>query len=291
MPLHATLESMRASTGNFDWSSYRPGAAGGQGADAPPPAGTSAPPAGGFSLSGMMCRVAQEFEAFMARQEERHSEQTERTTAVEQRAAALESRAETLETRSGRDTVRLDRIERVGAASQASQRRIDSFFAAIDSAHSAGRESAGTEAPAHASPPAPPPPAPPSSQADGGKRQPCFIDTLSAAELETEADAVWNKLQKCHKKWNRVSKSLNEPMILISRGGQQLVPDKRSCLYVFDHVKPFTEDSRHERKSPFARFAARVYSLAEAVAYRQHVLDKLGFTFEIRGDTYRVQRC
>ena len=313
MPLKATFDSMRESTGAFDWVSFRPGA---------PSAADVGGSGQGQRLSDAMAQLAQELSVFAVQQEQQQAQGAERAAAIELRASALESRTEALERRTGRDAARIESVE---GAARKTQQRIDAFFSAINLAQPPPEAPAAPAAsqapPAPPAPPAPqpaPPPPPRAATAPAGRGDPrsvvdrvnapkapgarahagpsdpsdapppLLIDTLTDAELEAEAAWIWQRSLRNHKQWLPVGKGHGEPLIRMSHGKQDFSDATgRSIVYVFDCKRA---PGSKKAPPPLARFAARAFSVAAAKGYRDYVLRRLGFAFELspRGEKYKL---
>ena len=218
-------------------------------------------------------------------------------------------------------------LETVARHSVYSQQKIDAFFGALDQARGApplppplpvpapGQSGGGAPQTGTAPPPEPAPgqkrkhtdaedPRPPVedvAMADAPEAG-LLIDRLTPEQLEASRCEIEAYFAQVGRRCFATSKRLHEPMLRMSRENQDVElqeSEGRCTVFIFaqltsQHGPPRVRQrlSRPTLRSPFTAYAARCRSIADAVRYREHVLDKLGYRIRLMdgGKRYDVLR-
>ena len=280
-------------------------------------------------MCNMMSDMTRQLIAFMGQQEaveKQLSEQGAQLQAQKARLAALEKGAteQGTQLQAVRKKTELHAValDTVACHSTYSQQKIDAFFGALDQARGVvppppepATGQGGGGAPQTGSAP-PPEPVPGRKRRfpDEGPRPlvedvaiadapgaGLLIDRLTPEQLEASRREIEAYFAQVGRRCFAYSKRLQEPMLRLSREKQdvELQESKGRCtVFIFAqltslHGPPRVRQrlSRPALRSPFTAYAARCRSIADAVRYRTHVLDKLGYRIRLMdGGRYEVLR-
>ena len=216
-------------------------------------------------------------------------------------------------------------LETVARHSVYSQQKIDAFFGALDQARGvpplpfplpAPRPGGGGASQIGTAPPPEPVPGQKRKHADADAPRPWvedvamaaepaagpLIDRLTPEQLEASRREIEAYFAQVGRRCFATSKKLHEPMLRLSREGQAVElqeSEGRCTVFIFaqltsQHGPPRVRQrlSRPTLRSPFTAYAARCHSVPDAVRYREHVLDKLGYRVRMMdgGKRYEVLR-